>query len=418
MWRRIFRPDVLFLVGSLQGVFPYALFLTDSVPDTITSMLSYYPLVMWAIGYLCFWAGTFLVRRHGPAGAHHETRLSFRALKRAMGSLCVLSLLEMVGLTKLYGGVPLLMFASGAASVNDTNNAEAASGFGQVGAALLTLHLLVSVLVVFLVKARQTRQSRGMVLRWLGLVGPIAFLLCVFNGKRQGLFMYAVIVAVASTLSLGSPVEVFRASGKQRAGKWRTVLTVAVCALLALPVISGFANLRNNGRTTNSGWEELEAYYLFPTVNMSRQCIEAGGFGPANFNPVGALAALLPKKLLSPDLDYTAIPKVEPTSPSGFYERLQWFTGLWGVVVFTFFCGACSQWMYDLAPRSSAALLTYGFIAWALFSAPIYNHFLNPLFLPVPAIVFWMASACYGEVSGLLQASRHAKEVRSLHMSV
>ena len=80
------------------------------------------------------------------------------------------------------------------------------------------------------------------------------------------------------------------------------------------------------------------------------------------------------------------------------YENLQWDTGLWGIIPFCIICGALTQYMYWRAFSRYAALLTYAFMAWALFSAPLYNHFLNLVFLPLPAVVFFVASTAFREI--------------------
>ncbi len=407
MWRRLFQPEVLFLLGTLQGLSPYLFMLSGAVPASIMLMVSYYPLAIWVVGYLSFWLGTRLVPSRSPFPTVQELQISLQTLKFVLGLLCVASLLEMVGLARLYGGIPLLMFASGAASVNDTNNAQTASGFGQVGATLLTLDLLVSALILFLIKCRQTNQKRALIVRWLLVAGPVAFTLCVFNGKRQGLFMYALIVAASSVISFGSPFDIFCNARKKPFRRINTALLAIGILLLVLPAISGFANLRNNGRVTGSGLEELESYYLYPMMNLALQCTEADGFGPYRFDPRGVFTPLLPSKLVvSQEFLYSAIPKVEITSPSGFYERLHWYTGLCGIVLFPLVCGVSCQYMYNVAHRRYAALLTYGFIAWALFSAPIYNHFVNLLFLPLPAALFWIASFAYREITALLTLAK------------
>ncbi len=401
MLRRLLRPDLLFLLGTLQGLLPYLLLATGAAPEVTFFQLSYYPLAIWSIGYVSFWVGTRLIPQFSSPAVPRDVPVSLPVLKAALLVLVSLSLLEMVLLAKVYGGIPLLMFASGAASVTDTNSAEASSGFGLVGLATLILSLLVMVMVLLILKSRQTGRPAA---KWIAFSAPVAVLLCVFNGKRQGLFMYLLIGGTMLALkpSRTGAAAPFSIRPRRTA---RTLLTIGG-ALLVLPLIAGLANFRNNGRTEQSGLQELGAYYLFPTMNLSLQCIQSGGFGPYQFKPLGVFASLMPAKLNVPGgMLGSDPPRVERTSPNGFYERLQWDTGLWGIVLFPFACGAFCQLMYSLAARRYAALLTYGFATWALFSSPLYNHFLNLLFFPLPAAIFWTGSLMYREVTSLLRLS-------------
>jgi hypothetical protein len=151
------------------------------------------------------------------------------------------------------------------------------------------------------------------------------------------------------------------------------------------------ASIRTIGDQKLSAAGTLLLYYVYPVMNIEEECRAADGLGPMEFKPLGVIYALLPAKLSLRDssLFGSAPPRVEITSPSGFYERILWDTGPVGIMLFSLCCGALSRHVYQRAFRDYSSLLTYGLIAWALFSAPLYNHFLNLLFLPLPALLFW-----------------------------
>jgi oligosaccharide repeat unit polymerase len=405
MWRRLFRPNVLFLLGTIQGMLPYGLLAFGENPATALFDISYYPVAIWIIGYICFFVGTRLAGRPVIAPPA-EIRVSLRTLKIVVGLLCVTAFVEMVGLTRVYGGVPLLLFAGGQAIVTETTELQTQSGFGQVGASVLIMNLLFSMTVLLALKARQEKTH---VLRWVWAGAVLSAMLAVFNGKRQGLFMCAVMAASAFTLSLGSPLTAFESFFRLRMKSRGSILVLIAGAFITLQVISSLVTIRNGSTSDHEGFQELELYYFYPTMNMSLQCIEAGGFGPFEFRPFGTIVALLPAKLELPvSLIGDEPPKVEKTSPSSFYERLQWDMGLWGIIPFCVFFGAISQWLYNQSFHRYAPLLTYGFVAWALFSAPLYNHFFNLIFLPLPAVAFFATSIIYRELKSLFHLARIA----------
>ncbi|MFZ0662035.1 MAG: O-antigen polymerase [Acidobacteriaceae bacterium] len=390
-WRKIFRPEVIFLAGTVQALLPYLLAAFGVTPPDVNALLSYYPLFIWIIGYASFWIGTRLGPRDIPNGASPPVQVSMSILKAVLVILVVAGLFEMYGLTKLYGGIPLLAFASGRLDVNDTNFIQTQSGFGQVGAAALTVFLLIGVICLIAVKARQEQLH---VARWTLSALLFTLVMSAFNGKRQGILMCLAIVASCSVIAFGSPFALIRSFFSLKLKKRGMVIASILIVVVVLKAISGLVSIRTGGEVTHSATAELALYYEWPILNMSVQCREAHGFGPFQLKPLGPFQTLLPAKFsfLDESVFGTDPPRFEISSPSGFYERLQWDLGLWGIISFSLLCGLFAQWMYRRAFRSHAALLTYAFMAWALFSAALYNHFLNLLFLPLPAVIFFVAS--------------------------
>lgn len=397
MWLRLLRPDVLFLLGTLQALAPFLFYRAGLLPELTIFHVNYLAALIWTLGYASFWIGTRLIPRQAIPSERPDVPISFRTMKLCLALLSFAGLLEIVGLTRVYGGVPLLMFAKGTASVNETNRAEAASGFGQIGAAFLTSSMIFSALSLLAIKARLYRRSLAL---WIILPALVATTLIIFNGKRQGLVMYIVIVAVAATLAMGSPFRTLDAIIGRRKFSGLSTLVGCVLIIVIFLAFASFASLRNNG-AEGSTTAEVGAYYVYPMMGLSGLCNEAG-FGPFEFKPLGLLKSFIPAKLSPPSSWIgTEIPRFEPTAGEAFYDRLQWDIGLPGLILFPLLCGAFSQWMYYLAFRRYAALLTYSFVAWSLFSAAIYNHFLELMFFPVPVAIIWTLSTIMREAKAL-----------------
>lgn len=386
MWRKLLRPEVLFLMGTIQGLLPYLLFAIFGTSAVVDFELSYYPMWIWIIGYICFFIGTRIGPRNFSESMETDVPVSMSLLKTALVVLSVISLGEIVGLIRVYGGIPLLLFLSGTADVNDTNLAQQASGLGQIGAASLTVYLLMGLICLIAIKAKQIESKTA---RWLVCSTFLIIFLAAFNGKRQGLLMCIVLLACSSILTFGDPFEIISSFLPGKMGSRGTVIIGIICFLVVFKGLGAVVAFRNNGNHQISTTDELSLYYEWPIMNMSLQTLKSDGFGPYEFKPLGPFKTLLPAKIaLNPSIFGEDVPRVEETSPSGFYEQLQWTTGLWGIIPFTFFCGLFCQYMYRMAFKGYASSLSYSMIAWALFSAPLYNHFLNLLFLPLPATIF------------------------------
>jgi oligosaccharide repeat unit polymerase len=403
MAKQLFRPDVLFLIGALQAVIPHLILVSSGIYSGNPFEILYGPEIIWGLGYLSFWAGTRVPRR-GFLNSHYPPiPVSLNVLKFALVLQSIFCLGEIYAASRVYGGIPLLAFIAGTADVSDFNLAETQSGFGQMGLLLLSLILLTALIFLLILKGRQKRKPVAL---WCGSALLLNLTGTLINGKRQGVLMTLMFIAACSACAFRSPWSAFESMLPWKATKLRKLFLLAIGSAAILELIGGVGAIRTLGAQNLTGLDNLALYYGFPAMNMEEQCSAARGVGPMALRPFGIFKMMLPAKFSGRDspLFGEAPPRIEPSSPSGFYELLQWDTGPAGILLFSFCCGWFSQHVYRLAHSNYAALLTYGLIAWALFSAPLYNHFLNLLFLPLPALIFWATAVAVGLTVNLLKA--------------
>ena len=103
-------------------------------------------------------------------------------------------------------------------------------------------------------------------------------------------------------------------------------------------------SIRALWRREDFRYDNLLLYYAYPVMNIEEECRTADGLGPMEFKPFGLIYSLLPAKssLRDSSIFGSDPPKVEITSPSGFYERILWDTGPVAKFCFRFAGGALS----------------------------------------------------------------------------
>lgn len=230
MWPKLFRPDVLFLIGALQAIIPSLLLVGTGVNAGYRSGVLYGPVIIWVLGYISFWAGTRLVRRGKPHTRYPAIPLSLGVIKLGLVMLSLVCLIEIYGATKVYGGIPLLAFASGQMDASDTNLLETQSGFGQLGALTLTVSLLTALVFILIMKARRAGVSA---VPWIGSALLIDIFATMINGKRQGMLMTVMFIVCCSTVAFGSPsaaIESFLPWNPGR--KTKLIFGAAVCVFV------------------------------------------------------------------------------------------------------------------------------------------------------------------------------------------
>ncbi len=80
MWRRFFTPEILFLFGTLQALFPYVLWYFLGSNTNYHYEITYLPVVIWTVGYGFFWLGTKVTRIIRLAGRAKNFKTGFSGL--------------------------------------------------------------------------------------------------------------------------------------------------------------------------------------------------------------------------------------------------------------------------------------------------------------------------------------------------
>ena len=135
----------------------------------------------------------------------------------------------------------MLAYAAGEMNVNDMNDLQSQSGFGQIGLFALTLFLLNGIILLLILKAATSRNSTVL---WLLFGLATEILASTSVGKRQGLFMTCTYLACGTSLRFGSPFAGLRAVLPRRFGTW-TAKVVALASIIGVIYVTGaLASLR------------------------------------------------------------------------------------------------------------------------------------------------------------------------------
>jgi len=388
MWKVFFRPDVMFGLALVQGLLPYVLWWSglDKAPES--SSFTYLPVLIWFIAYAAFLLGTATAKARHVATQYSIAPFS-RSVTVFVWTMAILLIVQLIAVTAVYGTLPILSFLrhDGLLNIDDVNTMQEASGFGQIGL-LITSNvvfngaLLLRLLCHLDAKRRLSLSTAGFLL--------LSVLSALYDGKRQGLMITVVYLACGLSLYCGSPALAVSRLLRLPRGTRLVTPVLFILTLLGLVGVVGFVSgARNQGARGRSGTAELIAYLEYPLLNLERQTQDSG-LGPYSFDVFYPVLTLVPFKFqhsLGQSL-IPAPPKLVPSSPSSFFERLQWGWGPIGIALFCFAAGAITMRLYYRIRVNVGALLIYCLCAYALFSAYAYNHFLNLVFLPIPAVIF------------------------------
>ena len=389
MWQFLFRPEVLFGLAAIQGLLPYAVWWSglDSAPESVN--FTYLPVVIWIIAYVAFLLGTATSRRL-YADCQYDVAPKKRKVSTFAWITAGLIVVQLAGVTAIYGTLPILSFLSndGRLNVNDVNNLQETSGLGQIGfiAACNVVFNGAILLRLLCHLDRRERVSAGTI----GLLA-ISMLSALYGGKRQGLLITAVYLTCGLSLYARSPVVALAVMSKLPLKAKNLALVFIAFAVFGFVSLVGYlSTARNQGARGRSGVEETLAYLEYPLLNLERQT-QSTGLGPYKYDLLYPILPLIPFKMQQALADRLIPPPVKPvvTSPSGFFERLQWGWGPIGIALFCFVAGAYSMRLYHRSKVSVMALLIYCQCAYVLLSAYAYNHFVNLVFFPLPALIFF-----------------------------
>lgn len=381
-------PEFLFLAGTVQALLPYVLWRLWGPNTAYDVRITGLPVVIYVAGYACFLAGTRLVNR--PRGQPqillseviHPVRLRWSTL-----CLSALGLLQAASIVRTYGHLPLIAFATGALDILEANELLDETWIGQLALLQLTLCCLTMTALAEILMALHRTNGR---LLSLPVVLPLATVAIAFTagGKRQGLIMS--IVSLVTGLAIHSPDCFKRILDRLHArSTFARFLTYAGIGVAVLIFFESIGTLRT-GQGERGDFGEAVRYLELPLINLEYQC-ELAGFGPGDSCPRALCRNLLPRRaqLILPDsfVNFRPPPRLEPTSPTGFYGELHWYSGVVGVILFAFFAGWLSKLCYVNASRSPFLFFCYCQLAWPLVACHTYNHFLNLLYVPVPVFL-------------------------------
>ena len=385
MWRKIVSPEILLLLGTLQAIFPYVLWVFQGKNESYNYEITYLPLFLYIIGYFFFWLGTRFFKSNLNRIYPEIVKISFSSLEKIIFIISFLIIIQIINIVRSYGFLPILEFFSGSININDVNNNAVDTGFGQLGIFVTSLFFLNGLLLSLLIKSVESNKK-------ISVFFIVNLLIAIFGtlitGKRQGLFILIFFLFSGLSIRFNSPLKTFmNVFGFQITKKVRILIYLVVPTIL-IYFMGLMASLRIGSDYKISGTDEAINYLQWPLINFEAQC-EQAGLGPYNFNPVYTFVGLLPRRLYEDYVMNNDLPiSPEPSSPVGFYGNLHWGLGIPGIILFSFIFGLISKYFYSKSSFSLSHLLIYCQITWTLIASHSYNHFLSLVFLPLPGLCF------------------------------
>ena len=296
--------------------------------------------------------------------------------------------LQAILITQVYGTLPLLSYLrqDGQLDIVRANEMQEGSGLGQIGLFDLSLSWLNGGLLLLLL----AHYENGKKLNALAFCTILVVITGnLVNAKRQGLVR--AIVYLVCGMALYSKSLSAAASRILPIPRNRLIMALAAVLLMGA-IVYGFgyiAFIRNQGDFKRSGVDELIAYQEYPLLNFEAQCVDVG-YGPYQFNFFYPLQRLVPYKLMQ-SISVTQLDRpvrVEPSSPSGFFEDLQWGMGPVGIIGMSLAIGMLARYFYSRALDSPPHLLIYCQVCYNLLVSHSFNQFLILAYFPGVFTVF------------------------------
>jgi oligosaccharide repeat unit polymerase len=388
MWRKLVTPEILFFLGTIQALSPYALWYFLGSNTHYNYEITYLPVIIWIVGYTFFLLGTKLIKTSSITPPKLLIKISLSSVKAVTLATIALIAVQIVQAISLYGVLPIYAYIAGSSNVAEINQLQNDSGFGQLGLLSTSLFFLNGLLLILLIKSSEIMKKPK-------LFFIIAFCVEVFggliSGKRQGLFISLTFLVCGLSIYSNELLKpVLRLFSVPSSRIIRFLLYSSVVGILVF-IIGFISSLRVGGGFQTSGIEEILNYLQYPLINLEAQCKEIG-LDPYKYNLLYPLLTLLPYKAyeaFAPSLNELPI-RPEPTIGAGFYGNIHWGLGITGVIIYAFLFGLISKYFYKKSLTSLPHLLVYCQISWTLLSAHTYNHFFTLIFLPIPTILFFV----------------------------
>jgi oligosaccharide repeat unit polymerase len=384
----LLRPDILFTIATFQGLTPYVFWPMGVGRGLNSNNLNYLPVVIILSGWLSFLAGCALTwRRISP-----EPRFAFASregrIRKLVWFLLIAGFVQCVLVVRVYGALPILSYLRNDNEIDVVTATvmQQGSAVGQIALLALTITVLAGVLLELVLVAIEKRK-RVPLLFYVALLLDVAMTL--INGKRIGMVRIVFLLGGGLLLYSRRPlsnVAYIIPLVKRRSS---ALLAMGLCLFGIYSMAGPIASLRNQGRVEQSSSGEVISYQEGPILNMEEQTSKAG-LGPGKLNLTLPLVQLIPIKLLPQDFGDSYPPREDPSSPSGFYELIQWGWGLPGVLLFPAFIGAVCMWLYQNSRRDARYFLCYCQVTLSLLIAHSFNEFLIAPLVLVPCLCLWM----------------------------
>jgi oligosaccharide repeat unit polymerase len=404
-WKDFVKPEILFLLGTLQALSPYVLWYFLGSNASYHYEITYLPIIIWTVGYIFFWLGTKVIRINPSVQSKLFIKLSLGSTKLAILGTIALVIVQIVQAVRLYGILPIYGYITGSANVLEVNEIQRESGFGQLGSLTASLFLLNGILLILFIKGFEAKNKPKL---FFFLASCVEIFGSLVAGKRQGLLIFITFLLCGLSIQFGNPLKPilkFFALPSNRVV--RTVIYSSVIGALVL-LIGFLSSLRMGTGSEVSGIDEILNYLQYPLINLEAQCEEIG-LGPYKYNLLYPLLTLLPFKAyetIAPPLNELPF-RPEPTIGAGFYGSIHWGMGLVGIVFYAFIFGMISKFFYKKSSTSLFHLLVYCQISWTLLSAHTYNHFFTLIFLPIPTILFFVFCLLFNRTNSHEETASH-----------
>jgi oligosaccharide repeat unit polymerase len=389
MWKLLFAPEILFLIGTVQSLFPYIIWFFNGLNKNYAYTTTYVPITIWITGYLSFWLGARLMRGTKPIQADFLAVVKWDKFNLILGLIFGLVCIVIGQAIEVYGGIPLLQYASSTSHVTDVNDLQNNASAGQFGLLLSLLLFLNALILMLIIRSFESGRKYTLIFLVLALTEIFGGLMA---GKRQALLITASFIICGLALRYNNPFKpILHIANIPNNSLTKLFLPIALSSAIVW-VMGAMIGLRT-GNAATSGTDEILTYLELPLINLESQC-ERIGFGLEQNNFIYPLVTLLPYGLIQNILlsakDLPSYP--EPTASAGFYGALHWGWGLYGTIGFSFIVGLICKYLYNKSSSSIFHFLAYCQICWTLISAHSYNHFVTLMFIPVPVMILFLFS--------------------------
>lgn len=391
MWKLLFAPEILFLGGMIQSLLPYIIWSINGLNRNYSYTTTYIPILIWIAGYLFFWIGSSLIKDYKLARDNFIQSVKWSKFNLILVSVFVLTCIFILQAINIYGGIPLIQYASEVSTVADANNLQNNASSGQFGILLALLFFLNPLILLIIIRSFESGRKDTIIFLSVSFIEIFGGLMA---GKRQAMMITSMFIACGLSLHFNDPFKPLLDIINIPKNNLIRLFLLGGLVSLIIWIMGAMIGLRTGNATTAfSGIDEILTYLELPLINLESQC-EAIGLGFEQKNFAYPFIRLLPYGLIqsimmsAKDLPYYP----EPTASAGFYGELHWGFGLYGIILFSFIAGLVSKYLYTRASYSIFHFLAYCQISWTLISAHSYNHFLTLMFIPVPTLILFLFS--------------------------